>query len=389
MWLGDRSLRRGVLCSRQTNIGSFAGSWTGIGHGSRRKSRVCGSGRALRGPARGRRHNAVARYDCPYGTPVTCGFRRLSTARREPSRLGMRRCGATGPFLAAAVLRSRRRADRRASGRGSRSRPLLHGWCIRRLRCWGGNHGRGSPGSCHVGGGRCRRGWLGGRRLGRRGLRRRSRRRRGSRSRARHGRRGRSRRRSWRWFRSRCRTRREEPERIEVTLVVRGGPHAEMDVWLRHLRITGGADHPDDLTVGDSRSTGDERGAEMCERNRVAFGRHHRDDQAALRHRADEAHRAAGRSVHLLSGGPSNVDASVLSAGVRVGTEAERPQHGSARRPRPHARACRENERAQHESNNHHPPHQPRSLLCSCGDCLLSRQREGRESSGEIGCRQI
>ena len=78
----------------------------------------------------------------------------------------------------------------------------------------------------------------------------------------------------------------------------------------------------------------------MRERHGVAVARHHGDDQATLGHRANKADRAAGSGAELLARGSADIDAAMLSARVRVRTEAERSKYRPARGPRPRVGSC-------------------------------------------------
>ena len=283
-------------------------------------------------------------------------------------RSGMRRCW------------QRCRSDGRV-GLGDRRRHITGrrvGWCRARrgrlsyrrlqwrwLRCRGG---RG-------------RSWCK-RRLGRR-----SRRGNGDRSRSRRRHRSGSRRRGR--LGSRRRPWREERQRVEVSLVVRRRPNSEMDIGLGELGISGGPNGADNLPIRHGRSARDHRGAKMRECHGVAVARHHRDDQAALRDSADEAHSARGRSAHVLARSSADVNAAMPTTRVRAGRpKVERTEHRATRGPRPRVGSRGNRKGDQHQGTNNRPPHQATLLRCT-GIVVFFGNVKKVKSSERLGCRQL
>jgi hypothetical protein len=167
---------------------------------------------------------------------------------------------------------------------------------------------------------RGRRRWVG----GQAGVRRRVRRGRcdGVGRRLRRGcRRGRARRR--RGHARRCRrgrpARRQEPERIDVTLLVRRDADAEVDVGHGHLGVAARADRADGIALVDGGAPRDEQRSEMRERDGIAVRGRDRDAQPRARNRARERDRSRRRCGDGRAAIAGDVDAAVLAGRVRMG----------------------------------------------------------------------
>jgi hypothetical protein len=220
----------------------------------------------------------------------------------------------------------------------------------RRFRLGGGGRGRGRSGrrlGCSGRGrlrrrrGRRDRGR--GRRRGRHGSRS------GSGGRRRSGRRRGGGRRRWGGRRSRPRRRlrggipagdaasREEAQRIEVALGLGRHAHAEVDVRAGPLGVARRPDGADRGALVDPGTPLDRDRAEVDERDRVAVGGRDRHGEAVAGQRPGEGDRALPRSAYGLARHARKVDAPMLAARVRVGPEAERPEHLARRRPGPRA----------------------------------------------------
>jgi hypothetical protein len=169
---------------------------------------------------------------------------------------------------------------------------------------------------------------------GRRPSRSRSRRRRGSGPRSRHRRRfgpGRHR----RYGRDR---RREEEQRVEVSLRIGDTADAEVDVWDGKLRDSARPHRADHVALGHVHAAGDPQRAKVEQRRGVSVGGRDRKGLAAGRHGARKGDRPARRSDDRGSRCRTDVDAAMESALVRVGAEAERAQDRPLHRPRPGVR---------------------------------------------------
>jgi hypothetical protein len=108
-----------------------------------------------------------------------------------------------------------------------------------------------------------------------------------------------------------------------------------VDVRLGRPRLDARPDAPDRVALGDHPAPFDEQRAQLRQRHGIAVGGADRDDEAVPRHAAREGHLARGRSDDPSAERVGDVDAAVLSAGVRVRAEAERLQHLAAGRPAP------------------------------------------------------
>lgn len=183
-------------------------------------------------------------------------------------------------------------------------------------------------------------------RLGRRRRRRLRRGRRRSRSRRNHlgGRRG---------------TRRKEPERIEVPLLLARDANAEMHIGRRELRRPARPDRSDRISLTDGRVPAHVDRAEVGERHREPVLGLNRHRLATRRYRSREGHDSSARRDHQAPGLPGDVDPAVLPCCVRVRRiEGKRLQHRASRRPCPSAGGGREREgRQQRRCPQHDSSH--------------------------------
>ena len=329
-------------------------SVTGLAHPTRLRARVDG-GRLVR----------LADHD----ERVTTRRQHVSTARRDAF-LRPRRCGA-GEGVGRLGLGLRRRlGGRRRGGRGRRNGRRRRRR-QRRRRCRHGGarrHGRGCD----------------------RGLRRRSR----VRRRRRRGRRldgyrrghrdgGRRRRRlGVDGRRRRGRARGQEPERVDVALLLGCSSDTEMDARHGLLRRPAGPHRPDRLALGDRVSLRDPDRAQMDERHRIPVRREDRDAAAVRRQRAGKRDHTGGRRADRSPVGAGDVDPAVLAACVRVSSEHERPQYLTLRGPRPGRRAA-----AQGEREHAHGADREKTVHCAPPQFSATATRE-RKGSDAVGRRQ-
>jgi hypothetical protein len=118
--------------------------------------------------------------------------------------------------------------------------------------------------------------------------------------------------------------RREQRERVDVTVRVRRDPDAEVDVRLRVLRIARGPDQADRRPFLQRSLRLDRDRAQVDEGDGIAARGPHGDGAAAARDGAGEADDATDRRAHLRARRAGDVDAAVLSPGVGVVSEHER-----------------------------------------------------------------
>jgi hypothetical protein len=145
----------------------------------------------------------------------------------------------------------------------------------------------------------------------------------------------------------------QEPQRIEVALLVGGRPDPEMDVGAVDLRCPARADRADDRAFRHRRVAGDGDRAEMREGHREAIRRLDGHRRAARRHVPREADDARGRGAHRSTRGSGDVDAAVLARGVRMRViEGEALHHRPVDGPRPGAGGGHEHEGNEHEERN-------------------------------------
>jgi hypothetical protein len=128
-------------------------------------------------------------------------------------------------------------------------------------------------------------------------------------------------------------------------------------------RIATGADPGDDSPFLDDLSARDEDLAELQERDRVAIRRLDRDRPSPARHGAHEGDRAGGGREYAGAEHAADVDAPVLSAGVRIVAENEGAEDRAVGRPRPALRPRHEHERG-HGRQKHSPHRSPPRSSC-------------------------
>jgi hypothetical protein len=131
------------------------------------------------------------------------------------------------------------------------------------------------------------------------------------------------------------RTRRQQAERIDVSVRIGGDAHAEVDVRLQSDLVAALADHADFCPLPQGAAALDARRPELEQRHGEAIIGRDRHCAAAPGHEADEGDRPADRCQHGAAELRADVDASVLASRVGVGTDGERPQHRSFGRPSP------------------------------------------------------
>ena len=154
----------------------------------------------------------------------------------------------------------------------------------------------------------------------------------------------RTRRRTGRGSRRRDRTRRQQPERVGVALLVGGSSDPEVDGRDGLLRRAARADRADRAALGDRVALRDDDRPEVDERDGVPVRREDRDAAPVGRQRARERHdarrgRSDGRAVRT-----GDVDAAVLPTRVGVRAERERAEDRAVRGPRPGCRLAAQGE---------------------------------------------
>jgi hypothetical protein len=137
---------------------------------------------------------------------------------------------------------------------------------------------------------------------------------------------------------------RQEAQRVEVPVVVADDAHAEVDVRRRRDCVLARADLADRVALRDRVAAAHRERAELQQGDRMAVRGRDRHAAAARRQRAGERDRAAYGRADGGADGRADVDAAVLAAGVRVGTERERTQDRPVDGPRPRGRRAGEGE---------------------------------------------
>jgi len=135
---------------------------------------------------------------------------------------------------------------------------------------------------------------------------------------------------------------RQEAERIDVSLRIGRDPHAEVDVGLRMLGVSGRPHGPDHGLLRDLFPAPHRVRAQADERDRVSVRGRDRDRLAARRNRPREGHRARDGRRHWASRVRADVDPAVLSRAIGVAAvEREERQHRPVDGPAPAQRGRR------------------------------------------------
>jgi len=132
------------------------------------------------------------------------------------------------------------------------------------------------------------------------------------------------------------RPRRQERQRVDVALVVRGHTHTEVDERLGQVDDAARPHRSDDSTFAHGRAALDADRAEVDERRGVPGRRLNGDGLAARRHGPREGDHARRRREDFGPARRADVDAAMLAGRIRMGViERERMQDGSIDRPGP------------------------------------------------------
>jgi hypothetical protein len=130
-------------------------------------------------------------------------------------------------------------------------------------------------------------------------------------------------------------SRRQEPERIHISLRIAGHAHAEIDIG----RITVPTHGTDDGGLADESSSLHPDRSEVQERRGVAEGCLNRNSLAAVRNRPRERHHSFDGREHRCADRRAEVDTAMLPARVGRGrVEHKRAQDRPVHRPGPRAR---------------------------------------------------
>jgi hypothetical protein len=118
--------------------------------------------------------------------------------------------------------------------------------------------------------------------------------------------------------------RREESQRIEVSVRVRGQANPEVHMGLGKVGLSARSDDANDVSLSDLLIPSHAHCTELKERDRVAVGRPNGDRAAACRHDAGKGDSSAGRRDYRSAERRSDVDSAMLAPGVRIFSEVER-----------------------------------------------------------------
>ena len=172
-------------------------------------------------------------------------------------------------------------------------------------------------------------------------------------------------------------TRRQQAQRVDISLGLRGHPDAEMDVgttpFRRAARPRAGHGH----RFGHRVALPHAEFSQVAERDREPVSRQDRDRLAMRRDGAGKGHRAARRRENRFACLGADVDAAMLPRRVGVSAEGEGLEHLAVRRPGPCEHGSRCCEGAQPGARHHeygHPatPHLDVLLISSPPDLLGS-----------------
>jgi hypothetical protein len=149
---------------------------------------------------------------------------------------------------------------------------------------------------------------------------------------------------------------RQEEQRIDVAVRVGTPPDAEVDVRHRELRYAARPDRPDPIALGHDRPALDLIRPQVHERDGVAVLCLDRHSLATGRNDAGEGDGAARGGDHRRARHCADVDPAVLSRGVRIRAEGERPQNRAPHRPAPRPPGGRRDQRSQDHNGQQPQP---------------------------------
>jgi hypothetical protein len=157
----------------------------------------------------------------------------------------------------------------------------------------------------------------------------------------------------------------QERERVEIPLLLRGAPNAQVNVRLARDRVGALADRADTFPLGDLISTLHGGRSELEQRHRIPVAGADRQRPSARGNGPDERHGPRGGCAHRLAECAGDVDPAVLSSRVRVRAEDEGSEQRSVERPTPRLRAARNQQREQRARDEHEPTHRRTSFVVS------------------------
>jgi hypothetical protein len=174
----------------------------------------------------------------------------------------------------------------------------------------------------------------------------------------------------------------QERQRVDVSLVIGGPTQPEVHERAGEVDDATRPDTPDDVALGDGRSAPHSDRAEVDERGRVAVRGLDRDRLAAARDDPGKRDHSLGGRVHVRAARGAEVDAAVLTGGVRVrAVERERTEDGALDRPRPRLRRRGQHERREREKSES-PKHGRASLLPDLRTSQRYQDRAGVVNTG-------
>ena len=192
--------------------------------------------------------------------------------------------------------------------------------------------------------------------------------------------------------------RRQEEQRIEVSLRILDPPNAEIDVRDGQLGDAARADSADFLALGHRCATKHRERAEMDERHGEPLRGQQRERLAAGRHGSRERHRGIDRSQDGRARRRADRDAAVLSRSLGVQlVEVEGLEHGALHGPRPCPRSGGCGERHAGEDGGQRAGvslsvlqtmAQGTRLVCRCQICLQRRPVERVSRRPRSGARR-
>jgi hypothetical protein len=110
----------------------------------------------------------------------------------------------------------------------------------------------------------------------------------------------------------------KKPERIDVSLLVRGDSDAQVNVGGPELGLPGGTDDADRGAFLHARAAGHHERAQVDQGGGVPVARSDGEGEPAAGNRAGKRDRSAYGRDHRPADGGADVDAAMLTAGVRI-----------------------------------------------------------------------
>jgi hypothetical protein len=151
------------------------------------------------------------------------------------------------------------------------------------------------------------------------------------------------------------RARRQQRQRVDVSMLLGRDPDPEVNVGRCRNAVAALADRAEGVAFADLCTLLDQRRLELQQRDRVPVAGSDRHRATAVRNAPNERDRPRRRGAHVAADVGGDVDPAVLAARVGIVAERERAQQRTVDRPAPSERSRSEHEREQGQGRDQTP----------------------------------